>query len=114
MLSNRCRCSRATIRLTASARPINRVRLLRQILVSPRRRGRQCCGCRRLFDTDRGDKAITLTRRRRDVPPAGASIAQRPPQGADLEFEVPLLDKGAPPHAGDQFVFADQLPRALH
>jgi len=79
----------------------------------PRRRGRRCCGCRRLCDTDRGDKAITLARRRRDVPPAGASIAQRPPQGADLEFEISLLDNGAPPHAGDQLVLADQLPRAL-
>ena len=78
------------------------------------RRGRQCCGCRRLCDTDRGDKAITLARRRRDVPPAAASIAQRPPQGADLEFEISLLDKGAPPHAGHQLVFPDQLPGALH
>jgi hypothetical protein len=31
-----------------------------------------------------------------------------------LEFEISLLDKGAPPHAGHQLVFADQLPRALH
>jgi len=88
--------------------------LLRQIMILSRRRGRQWCGCRRLCDTDRGDKAITLTRRRRDVPPAAASIAQRPPQGAYLEFEISLLDKGASPDAGHQLVFADQLPGALH
>src|SRR5260370_3543366 len=79
-----------------------------------RRRGRQWCGCRRLCDTDRGDKAITLARRRRDVPPAAASIAQRPPQGTDLEFEIPLLDKGALPHAAHQLAFADQLSGAIH
>jgi len=82
-------------------------------MILSRRRGRQWCGCRRLCDTDRGDKAITLAGRRRDVPPAAASIAQRPAQGADLEFEVTLLDKSAPPHPGHQLVFADQLPRAL-
>jgi len=42
------------------------------------------------------------------------SQPQCPPQGADLEFEIPLLDKGAPPHPGHQLVFPDQLPRALH
>jgi hypothetical protein len=79
-----------------------------------RRRGRQWCRCRRRCNCNRGEKAITLARRCRDVPPAAASIAQRPPQGADLEFEIPLLDKGALPHPGDQLVFPDQLPRALH
>ena len=88
--------------------------LLRQIMILSCRRGRQWCGCRRLCDTDRSDKPITLARRSRDVAPATASIAQRPPQGADLEFEISLLDNGAPPHAGHQLVFADQLPRALH
>src|SRR6266404_8305964 len=82
-------------------------------MILSRRGGRQWCG-RRLCDTDRGDKAITLARRRRDVPPAAASIAQRPPQGANLELEISLLDKGAPPHAGHQLLFADQLSGAFH
>jgi len=38
------------------------------------------------------------------------SQPQCPPQGADLEFEIALLDNGAPPHPGHQFVPTDQPP----
>jgi hypothetical protein len=77
MLTNWCHCSRhdAAYGIGAS----DQSGLLRgQIMTLSRRCGPQWCGCRRLCDTDRGDKAITLARRRRDVPPAGASVAQRP------------------------------------
>ncbi len=84
-----------------------------QIMVSPDRRGRRHRRPRHLCGSDGRNKAIALARGGSDVAPAAAPIPQRPPQRADLEFEVALLDKGVPPRAGHQFVFANQLARTL-
>ena len=43
------------------------------------------------------------------IPVPGAAVTQRPPQRADLQLEVALLDDRRRPGAGDQFLFADHL-----
>jgi hypothetical protein len=43
------------------------------------------------------------------VPVPGAAVTQRPPQRADLQLEVALLDDRRRLGPGDQFLFADHL-----
>ncbi len=59
------------------------------------------------------DKAVATTGNIDQIPIAAMAVAQRPPQGGDMDRKIALHDGRARPDAGHQLLLADQLAGAL-
>lgn len=87
-----------------SSRPIVRVRRAGRARLRPPSAVRPVSLCR-----NRRNEAVASSRDGNDVAGARTPVAERPPQGGDLDPEIAPIDHGVGPGASQQLFLADDL-----